>query len=99
MRIDQWERVKQLYSKALDLEPGQRQEYLDTVCAGDPSGRADIEALLAFEQHARGFLETPALDVVAKAIVAGEYGWDLAGRTLVHYRVIERIGAGGMGVV
>jgi phosphatidylglycerophosphate synthase len=41
------------------------------------------------------FLETPAFELVARAMA----GPSLVGRTVAQYRIEERLGAGGMGVV
>ena len=44
------------------------------------------------------FLEAPAFEVAARA-VAHHPRESLVGRTLGHYRVLSRLGAGGMGEV
>ena len=51
---------------------------------------------------AENFIESPALDVAARELAreqSGEPEADLTGRTLTHYRILDKIGAGGMGVV
>ena len=47
MSVDRWQRVKEIYNSALDLEPGRREAYLREACAGDQSLRQEVEALLA----------------------------------------------------
>ncbi|MBZ5581298.1 MAG: protein kinase, partial [Acidobacteriia bacterium] len=99
MQAERWERIKQVYNSALRIEPQQREAFLDEACAGDEWLRREIEQLLAQGSQADGFLESPALEIAARAIAVEEQGSELAGRALLHYRVIEKIGEGGMGVV
>ncbi len=102
MDPERWQQIKQLYNTALELEPGQRESFLQEACAGDQSLLKEIERLLAQQVEAEDLLGKPAFEVAAQALAQDhkdEPQPNYAGRSLLHYRITERIGEGGMGVV
>jgi len=100
MNPDRWVQIKQIYHSALELEPGRREEFLKGACAGDASLLKEMTSLLAQDRSPDGLFESPALEVVAKAFGEDKaHKAPLAARTLLHYRIEEKIGQGGMGEV
>ena len=62
---EQWHRVNSVFLRALDLDPGERAEFLVQACAGDEALRRDVESLLASHEQASQFLEQPLLEAAA----------------------------------
>jgi hypothetical protein len=98
MTPERWQRVKELFQSALEGEGSQRATFLDKACAGDPSLRRQVEALLASHEQAPSFLEDPRFEMVATYFTEDETG-SILGRRIGAYELLREIGHGGMGAV
>src|ERR1700730_16034983 len=98
MTPERWQQVEQLYHAALEREESQRAAYLIQVCAGDDVLRREIESLLAQEKRGDALLDSPALEVAARAM-AKDLRQSLRGQQLGSYKMLSLLGAGGMGEV
>src|SRR6266542_286209 len=98
MKPERWEQIERLYYAARERDPGLHAAFLDEACAGDESLRQEVESLLASDEQAGDFLNTPALKIATEEI-AEERARTLVGRQLGHYRLLSQLGAGGMGEV
>ena len=100
MRTDRRREIERLIECVVGLDPASRVAFLEQACAGDLSLRRDVESLLALEDEAQGFLERPAVALEAAALAGEEDAAEPPPGTQVgHYRVVARVGAGGMGEV
>jgi non-specific serine/threonine protein kinase/serine/threonine-protein kinase len=99
MTPERWERVKEVLAATLDLPSHDRASFLDEQCNCDRALRGEIEILLRREQEAGpGFLDESHFAEAAAALIPVEdNSW--IGRRVGAYRIVEQIGAGGMGEV
>jgi tetratricopeptide (TPR) repeat protein len=88
MTPERWKEVKRLFDAVLEREPADRQEFLEATCGGDAGLRSEVTALLDALADAGSRYETP--------VVAPD---PLLGRQFGPYRILRRLGTGGMGAV
>lgn len=98
MNAERWAKVKELFDSVVELDPSARARVLERACESDPSLRSDVERLLSSSEDADGFLEQPAANQVASAILEPK-GVLRTGDRFAHYRILRQIGVGGMGEV
>src|SRR5262245_31675184 len=90
---DRQRRLLAVFEETMLQEPLAREAYVDRACGDDPELRSDVRRLLAVNQEMGSFLEHPT-NLLRSAVADEEHfpGTD-------RFRVLRRLGAGGMGVV
>ena len=90
MEPERWKRIEELYHAASQLPTHKRASFLDHACAGDDLLRSEVQSLLAQDEKARDFIESPAAEIAAQEIakykvrasVAVAWAWSTKRRTL-----------------
>ena len=106
---ERWQHIERLYYAARELPPEERDSWLTAACRSDAEMRREVETLLAADERASGFLDTPVLQPSFKLEVQKLAAAHLPlpapsltvspGQHFSHYKVLSHIGAGGMGEV
>ena len=92
------DKVKLLLMEALEREtPRERADFVKEVAADDSTLKAELESLLWAHETADDFLEAPAPELIAR--VEDGLVSEAAGTVIGQYKLLERIGEGGMAVV
>jgi len=102
-----WRRISTILDDALDVPAAERPARLDALCGGDHALRQDVEELLLAAESEGGPLGSSAADLAAPlmaaalaAHAAGAAGpADASGRLVGPFRLVRKIGEGGMGAV
>src|SRR5262245_45452127 len=98
MNPERWRQIDQLFEAALEREPDGRAAFLAAACAGDEALRLEVESLLRSDEAADSFIEEPAVALVAE-VIARQPVQPVAGQRISHYKILSRLGSGGMGEV
>ena len=100
-----WAELFAAFDTLVELDTGARAERLAAIGAADPDARRALEELLeADARPASGLGRIDAIFGAASAFAAPALGADgdvlkLVGLTVAHFRIVEPLAAGGMGVV
>lgn len=93
-----WERIEEVLNGALERPAAERAAFLESECCDDDALRREVGSLLdAHEQP--GALDRLAPHVTPLASLLREAESPACGQLVGRYRIVERIGGGGMGIV
>ncbi|MCC6330093.1 MAG: protein kinase [Acidobacteria bacterium] len=113
MSPERWQKIEAVFQAAVDLPKHERSSFVSAECGTDTELRLEIERLLASDESADEFIESPVwtdssfLNTNAKKEISdsvensfnGEERDNYLGRMIGAYRLTAEVGRGGMGAV
>jgi serine/threonine protein kinase len=98
--MDRWQEISRVFQEALARPADARTAFVAASCGDDTELRREVESLLAHAQSEPDgtFADMPTLGASAGEIAAA-LRIKTPGDRLAHYRIVSKLGAGGMGEV
>jgi eukaryotic-like serine/threonine-protein kinase len=90
---------EQLFHDALDLPAEQREEFVDAACGEDREMSARVKRLLGANASPDSFLNKPVAELADTQGMPALPESSSVGEVIGPYKLLEKIGEGGMGVV
>jgi serine/threonine protein kinase len=94
-----WERIRETFNAALEVAPAERGEWLHRHCGDDAALLTQVERLLVAHDASASLLDGNAGIFVAGLVDDGSAADTRIGTHFGAYRLLQLLGAGGMGSV
>jgi serine/threonine-protein kinase len=98
MKHERWKKLDALFHEALELQGEARADHLAKACGDDGKLRVEAERLIAAHERESSFIDSPIFVEDAKPADDDRNEFWI-GRSIGPYKVISRLGRGGMGEV
>jgi serine/threonine protein kinase/tetratricopeptide (TPR) repeat protein len=98
MQPERAQRIADIVERALEVAVGERGPLLVDLCGDDQELFVEVASLLHFQEKARDFIETPAVETAAELLADERTGLQ-PGDALDGYNIVSLLGEGGMGEV
>ena len=94
---NRWQKLKNIFSEALELKDDEREAYIEKSCGGDEKLKEEVLSLLAAHDTQGAIDNSP--EQLIKASISHYKPGEKEGEQIGPYKITETLGHGGMGSV
>ena len=94
-----WEKINEIVVDALELDTGEREDFVEKSCGDSAELKNEVKSLLAGEPQAADFFDSPAVFQYAEFFAEDGKKDGLAKQKIGVYTIERELGYGGMGAV
>src|SRR5260370_40340369 len=99
MTPERLRRIRDVYESAMELDPADREAFLERECQADVALRKEVERLLGAREHVPEWLAGPLIGPAGPVLHAlAKAASGMEGRQLRGGQLVREIGRGGMGI-
>ena len=98
MHRERFEQIDRIFRSALERPAEERAAFVEEACAGDTALRREVESLISHDASG-DFMGPPVFEEATRLLAAEGPQGPGPGDVFGQYEIVERVGAGGMGVV
>ncbi len=92
-----WQKLKEIFNKALELEDAERESYLDEACGDNRRLREEVESLL--DAYDSPSVMDKSHEKLMNSVFSHQTSGEKKGEQVGSYKILETLGHGGMGSV
>lgn len=98
MDTERWKRIREIFEKALEMEPEERDPWIESACSGDKRLLQSVKKMLSVQEESESLIQPPEMQKISSTIDE-RLGEAAVGTRVGAYEIRRVIASGGMGTV
>lgn len=99
MNPDRWQKIEEIFHAALERDANERSVFVKNACQGDENLFSEVKKFISAHEEANDFIQKPIFSEAVQLLTDQNETSSLIGKSFNHYKIVSRLGVGGMGEI